>query len=106
MQIAVAAFIGMKFGVDRYLEKLTNCYTILLVMFNCIYMASFAWSWDPLGRLVLNEIFSLEVRSGDQNTNVSMNNWEGPSFGLTSFGLIYSRRNETSTYICIYMVSV
>ncbi|KAJ3679413.1 hypothetical protein LUZ60_017424 [Juncus effusus] len=49
----------------------TNAY--LIVIFVCIYVAGFAWSWGPLGWLVPSEIFPLEIRSAGQSINVSVN---------------------------------
>lgn len=43
------------------------------MLFICIYVAGFAWSWGPLGWLVPSEIFPLEIRSAAQSVNVSVN---------------------------------
>ncbi|XP_031266928.1 sugar carrier protein C-like [Pistacia vera] len=72
-QIAVAAFIGAKFGVDGNPGDLPKWYAIVVVLFICIYVAGFAWSWGPLGWLVPSEIFPLEIRSAAQSINVSVN---------------------------------
>jgi sugar porter (SP) family MFS transporter len=72
-QIAVAVLIGIKFGVDGRTEDLPKWYAILVVLFICIYVAGFAWSWGPLGWLVPSEIFPLEIRSAAQSVNVSVN---------------------------------
>ena len=44
-----------------------------MVLFICIYVAAFAWSWGPLGWLVPSEVFPLEIRSAAQSINVSVN---------------------------------
>ena len=36
----------------------------------CSYVAVFAWSWGPLGRLVPSEIFPLEIQSTTQSIAV------------------------------------
>lgn len=36
---------------------------IVVVCFICIYIAAFAWLWGPLGWVVPNEIFPLEIDS-------------------------------------------
>ncbi|XP_055827481.1 sugar carrier protein C-like [Solanum dulcamara] len=72
-QIAVAIFIGSKFGTDGYAGELPKWYAILVVIFICVYVAGFAWSWGPLGWLVPSEIFPLEIRSAAQSINVSVN---------------------------------
>jgi len=72
-QIAVAACIGAKFGIQGEPGNLPKWYAIVVVLFICIYVAGFAWSWGPLGWLVPSEIFPLEIRSAAQSINVSMN---------------------------------
>ncbi|CAL9226288.1 unnamed protein product [Arabidopsis halleri] len=72
-QVAVAAAIGAKFGVDGNPGVLPKWYAIVVVLFICIYVAAFAWSWGPLGWLVPSEIFPLEIRSAAQSITVSMN---------------------------------
>ncbi|KAL6990942.1 hypothetical protein U1Q18_009063 [Sarracenia purpurea var. burkii] len=72
-QIAVAACIGAKFGVQGDPGELPKWYAIVVVLFICMYVAGFAWSWGPLGWLVPSEIFPLEIRSAAQSINVSVN---------------------------------
>ncbi|CAI0406891.1 unnamed protein product [Linum tenue] len=72
-QAVVAACIGAKFGVDGDPGELPKWYSIIVVMFICIYVAGFAWSWGPLGWLVPSEIFPLEIRSAAQSVTVSVN---------------------------------
>lgn len=72
-QIVVAAAIGAKFGVSGNPGDLPKWYAIVVVLFICIYVAGFAWSWGPLGWLVPSEIFPLEIRSAAQSINVSVN---------------------------------
>ncbi|KAJ9690283.1 hypothetical protein PVL29_012772 [Vitis rotundifolia] len=72
-QIIVATCIGVKFGVDGEPGALPKWYAIVVVLFICIYVSGFAWSWGPLGWLVPSEIFPLEIRSAAQSVNVSVN---------------------------------
>ncbi|GAA0160189.1 secondary carrier transporter [Lithospermum erythrorhizon] len=72
-QVVVAIFIAIKFGVDGNPDDLPKWYAIIVVLFICIYVAGFAWSWGPLGWLVPSEIFPLEIRSAAQSINVSIN---------------------------------
>ncbi|KAL9236716.1 hypothetical protein vseg_011352 [Gypsophila vaccaria] len=72
-QVAVAVCIGLKFGVSGNVTTLPQWYAIIVVLFICIYVAAFAWSWGPLGWLVPSEIFPLEIRSAAQSINVSVN---------------------------------
>ncbi|GKV19129.1 hypothetical protein SLEP1_g29423 [Rubroshorea leprosula] len=72
-QAIVAACIGAKFGTDGDPGNLPKWYAIVVVLFICIYVAGFAWSWGPLGWLVPSEIFPLEIRSAAQSINVSVN---------------------------------
>ncbi|XP_042520887.1 sugar carrier protein C-like [Macadamia integrifolia] len=72
-QIAVAILIGMKFGTSGQADHLSKGYAIIVVLFICIYVSGFAWSWGPLGWLVPSEIFPLEIRSAAQSINVATN---------------------------------
>ncbi|KZV16027.1 sugar carrier protein C [Dorcoceras hygrometricum] len=72
-QIVVAICIGVKFGVHGDPGDLPKWYAIVVVLFICIYVSGFAWSWGPLGWLVPSEIFPLEIRSAAQSINVSVN---------------------------------
>ncbi|KAL2552020.1 Sugar transport protein 1 [Forsythia ovata] len=72
-QIAVAALIGVKFGVTGNVTELPKWFAIVVVICICFYVAGFAWSWGPLGWLYPSEIFSLEIRSSGQSVNVAVN---------------------------------
>ncbi|KAH9610685.1 hypothetical protein KSS87_003694 [Heliosperma pusillum] len=72
-QIAVTICIALKFGVSGVVSNLPEWYAIVVVLFICIYVAAFAWSWGPLGWLVPSEIFPLEIRSAAQSITVSVN---------------------------------
>ncbi|XP_047326217.1 sugar carrier protein C-like [Impatiens glandulifera] len=72
-QIIVSACIGLKFGFDGNPGVLEKWYAVVVVLFICIYVAAYAWSWGPLGWLVPSEIFPLEIRSAAQSLNVSLN---------------------------------
>ncbi|CAL0312016.1 unnamed protein product [Lupinus luteus] len=72
-QAVVAAAIGAKFGINGNPGELPKWYAVVVVLFICIYVAGFAWSWGPLGWLVPSEIFPLEIRSAAQSINVSVN---------------------------------
>ncbi|XP_074269979.1 sugar transport protein 1-like [Silene latifolia] len=72
-QIVVTICIGLKFGVTGEVSSLPEWYAIVVVLFICIYVAGFAWSWGPLGWLVPSEIFPLEIRSAAQSITVSVN---------------------------------
>ncbi|XP_068634607.1 sugar transport protein MST3-like [Aristolochia californica] len=71
-QIAVGTIIGVNFGVAGT-GSISRGIANLLLFFICAYVASFAWSWGPLGWLVPSEIFSLEVRSAGQAITVAVN---------------------------------
>ncbi|KAJ6943390.1 hypothetical protein NC652_008995 [Populus alba x Populus x berolinensis] len=57
----------------RFPGVISNGYAYTVVVFICVYVAAFAWSWGPLGWLVPSEIFPLEVRSAAQSITVSVN---------------------------------
>ena len=69
----ITAAIGLKFGVNGSPGELPKWYADLVVIFICLYVAGFAWSWGPLGWLVPSEIFPLEVRSAAQSLNAIVN---------------------------------
>lgn len=71
-QIVVGTLIWIKFGTSGE-AQLSKTYAGFVVVFICIYVAGFAWSWGPLGWLVPSEIFPLEIRSAGQSINVSVN---------------------------------
>ena len=64
--------IGLKFGVSG-VGSFSDAEANLLLFFICLYVAAFAWSWGPLGRLIPSEICPLEIRSAGQAINVSVN---------------------------------
>ncbi|KAL5861236.1 hypothetical protein ACOSQ3_002543 [Xanthoceras sorbifolium] len=69
----VSACIVAKFGVDGNPGELPEWYAIVVVLFICIYVIGFSWSWGPLGWLVPSEIFPLEIRLAGQSINISVN---------------------------------
>ncbi|KAJ8466908.1 hypothetical protein OPV22_029460 [Ensete ventricosum] len=71
-QIVVGTLIAIKFGTSGE-ASLSKAYAAFVVLFICVYVAGFAWSWGPLGWLVPSEIFPLEIRSAGQSINVSVN---------------------------------
>ncbi|KAF0897712.1 hypothetical protein E2562_000428 [Oryza meyeriana var. granulata] len=71
-QVVVGTLIALQFGVAG-VGEMSRSYAILLVLFICLYVAGFAWSWGPLGWLVPSEVFSLEIRSAGQSIAVCVN---------------------------------
>ncbi|KAG1355222.1 sugar transport protein MST6 [Cocos nucifera] len=71
-QVAIAAILGVKFGVDGT-GVMSKPYADAVLVLICTYVAAFAWSWGPLGWLVPSEIFPLEIRSAGQSVVVSVN---------------------------------
>ncbi|XP_006837022.2 sugar transport protein 8, partial [Amborella trichopoda] len=69
LQAAVQMFIcqgaiGIILLKDLHLTNSLNpTVAIVVVILVCCYVASFAWSWGPLGWLIPSEIFPLETRS-------------------------------------------
>ena len=53
--------------------ELPNSVSIGVIVLICVFIASFAWSWGPLGWLVPSEIHPLETRSAGQGINVAVN---------------------------------
>lgn len=73
MQIVVAILIALKFGENGEATEMSKGYAIVVVLFICIFVSGFAWSWGPLGWLVPSEIFPLEIRSTAQSISVAVN---------------------------------
>ena len=64
-------------------------YASLIIIFICIYVAGFAWSWGPLGWLVPSEIYPLEIRSTGQSITVAV-----------SFFFIFTGAQTFFTMLC------
>ncbi|KAL4277655.1 hypothetical protein AHAS_Ahas20G0328900 [Arachis hypogaea] len=71
-QIVVGVMIGLKFGLNGQ-GSFNKGEADILLVFICLYVAAFAWSWGPLGWLVPSEICSLEIRAAGQAINVAVN---------------------------------
>lgn len=70
-QALVAVILGIK--VTDHSDNLGNSWAILVVVLICTFIASFAWSWGPLGWLIPSETFPLETRSAGQSVTVCVN---------------------------------
>lgn len=70
LQVIVAIILGLKFGSDK---ELSRGYSIIVVVFICLFVAAFGYSWGPLGWTVPSEIFPLETRSAGQSITVAVN---------------------------------
>ncbi|CAN6180819.1 unnamed protein product, partial [Urochloa humidicola] len=71
-QVVVGSLIAGRFGTSG-VGDMPKGYAAAVVLFICVYVAGFAWSWGPLGWLVPSEIFPLEIRPAGQSINVSVN---------------------------------
>nr|XP_045090297.1 sugar transport protein MST3-like [Aegilops tauschii subsp. strangulata] len=71
-QLAVGTLIAARFGTSG-VGEMPKGYAAAVVLFICLYVAGFVWSWGALGWLVPSEIFPLEIRSAAQSINVSVN---------------------------------
>ena len=69
-QVIVSVILGLKFGDNKELSKE---YSILLVIFVCLFILGYGWSWGPLGYTIPSEIFPLEIRSAGQSITVAVN---------------------------------
>lgn len=69
-EILVAILLGHYFSGAT---QLPNSVSIGVIVLICVFIASFAWSWGPLGWLVPSEIHPLETRSAGQGINVAVN---------------------------------
>lgn len=66
----MSIILALKFGGDKVLSKSDS---ILVVVFICLFVVAFGWSWGGLGWTVPSEIFSLETRSAGQSITVAVN---------------------------------
>ncbi|KAJ3691048.1 hypothetical protein LUZ61_020212 [Rhynchospora tenuis] len=69
-QVVVGTIVATQLHDEGSVSK---GYAYLMIVFICIYVAGFGWSWGPLGWLVPSEIFPLEIRSAGQSINVVVN---------------------------------
>jgi sugar porter (SP) family MFS transporter len=69
-EVIVAILLGHYFADAT---KLPNSVAIGVIVLICVFIASFAWSWGPLGWLIPSEIHPLETRSAGQGINVAVN---------------------------------
>ncbi|PRQ38413.1 putative major facilitator, sugar transporter, major facilitator superfamily [Rosa chinensis] len=70
-QMGVAIVMGLK--VKDHSNNLGHGLGVLVLVFVCSFVASFAWSWGPLGWLIPSETFAVEARSAGQSVAVSTN---------------------------------
>ncbi|XP_070672077.1 sugar transport protein MST4-like [Malus domestica] len=70
-QLVVTIVMGLK--VKGNVNNLGHGLGILVLVFLCTFLASFAWSWGPLGWLIPSETFPLEARSAGQSVAVFFN---------------------------------
>ncbi|PQQ21636.1 sugar transport protein 13-like [Prunus yedoensis var. nudiflora] len=70
-QIVITVVLGIKLKDD--VNNLGHGLGILVLVFVCSFVASFAWSWGPLGWLIPSEIFALDARSAGQSVAVFFN---------------------------------
>ncbi|KAJ1390009.1 Sugar/inositol transporter [Sesbania bispinosa] len=71
LQMVIAIVLGLK--VQDHSDNLNKGFGMLVVVMVCTFVASFAWSWGPLGWLIPSETFPLETRSAGQSVTVFMN---------------------------------
>ncbi|XP_050373174.1 sugar transport protein MST4-like [Argentina anserina] len=70
-QMGVAVIMGLK--VKDFTNNLGHGLGILVLILVCSFVASFAWSWGPLGWLIPSETFAVEARSAGQSIAVFTN---------------------------------
>ncbi|WVZ77807.1 hypothetical protein U9M48_025629 [Paspalum notatum var. saurae] len=71
-QILVGTFIGLQFGMSGT-GAISEQYAMCIVLFVCVYVAGFAWSWGPMSWLIASEVFPLAVRSPAMSVTVAVN---------------------------------
>ncbi|CAH9080575.1 unnamed protein product [Cuscuta europaea] len=69
-QVVIGAILATNLSETGTLKK---GLAIVVVVFVCVYVMSFAWSWGPLGWLIPSETFPLETRTAGFAFAVSAN---------------------------------
>ena len=64
-EIVVAILLAVQFNAHSG-EGISPPIGVAVIVFICLFVAGFGWSWGPLGWLVPNEIQPLETRSAGQ----------------------------------------
>lgn len=72
-QVMVGAMLGIKYRSGEALDSFSQTYAGFVLLFICLFVSAYAYSWGPLGWLVPSEIFPLEVRPAGQSIAVSVN---------------------------------
>ncbi|XP_030933273.1 hexose carrier protein HEX6-like [Quercus lobata] len=68
-QIIIGGLMAAQLGDHGGISK---GYATSIIIFICIYVSGFGWSWGPLAWLVPSEIFPLEIRSAGQSITVAV----------------------------------
>ncbi|KAF0895530.1 hypothetical protein E2562_013612 [Oryza meyeriana var. granulata] len=71
-QVIIGTLIGVMFGSSGD-GNISKVFAVCIVVFICVYVAGFAWSWGPLGVLLPSEIFPLQIRPAGQSISVAVN---------------------------------
>ncbi|KAL1211790.1 Sugar transport protein 6 [Cardamine amara subsp. amara] len=69
-QVIIGSILAKNLGTTGSLGKVQ---ALVVVIFVCVYVMGFAWSWGPLGWLIPSETFPLETRSAGFAVAVSCN---------------------------------
>ncbi|EES18290.2 hypothetical protein SORBI_3009G152800 [Sorghum bicolor] len=72
-QVLIGGIMASQLGDDDGNGEVSKACAVALIALIAVYQAGFGWSWGPLGWLVPNEIFPLEVRSAGQSIAVAVN---------------------------------
>lgn len=72
-QVLIGGIMASQLGDGDGDGEVSKACAVALIALIAVYQAGFGWSWGPLGWLVPNEIFPLEVRSAGQSIAVAVN---------------------------------
>ena len=64
-EVVVAILLAVQFNAHSG-DAISQPIGVAVIVFICLFVAGFGWSWGPLGWLVPNEIQPLETRSAGQ----------------------------------------
>ena len=69
-EVVIGTILGTMFTADGHLPQSAS---IVVIVFICVFIAGFAWSWGPLAWLVCSEVQPLETRSSGYAITVASN---------------------------------
>jgi hypothetical protein len=75
VQVGIGILLAMrkKGGGGSNLSPMSHTVAVAVVVFICLHVGAFAWSWGPLSWLIPSEILTFDTRSAGQSIAVAVN---------------------------------